>query len=562
MTEIPDYSTAMPDWETRLEQGLSLIPPPIFKEQADLAMQVFTRLRAVDVAGQPTYGECSPPWVIDFVRYIFGSYNSETGHNLIKEFFCLVPKKSSKSSIASGVMLTQLIMGWRKSASYLIVAPTIEVAQASFKPAADSVRADPQLSKLINISTHTRTLTNRVSGAVLKVIAADENSVTGSKASVLLVDECHRLGTKENASSMLREAAGGLAARPEGFIIKLSTQASEPPAGVFKDDLELFRNVRDGVVTDKRRFGVLYEHPKAWLEDGRAMTLEGIKLVNPSLGYSVDMNYLEDAYERAKNIGGGELLDYLAKHANVQIGMNLRNDRFAGADFWAQNADKTLTLDSLIERCEVAVVGIDGGGLDDLLGLSVVGRCKKTRKWLSWSYGWCHSIALERVKQNASRLRDFEKAGELTIVDLPGQDVQELCDIVLKLEKSGLLPEKNAIGVDQAGISAIVDMLTGPEYGIDIGRILAVPQGYRLSGAIKTCERALAGNTLTHADQDIMDWNIGNLKVELKGSALYSTKAAAGKAKVDLAHALFNAISLISLNPAGRGTVDDFLRRF
>ncbi|BAE72709.1 putative terminase large subunit [Xanthomonas phage OP1] len=558
----PEYTTAMPDWAYLLEKGQSLVPPPIYPEQAALAMSVFTRLRAVDVPGSPTLGECSPPWILDFVRYVFGAYDADTGNNLLKELFLLVPKKSAKSSLASGIMLTALIIGWRKSASYIIISPTIEIAGNSFKPAADSVRADPELSKLLQVSAHTRTITNRVTGAVLKVLAAAEDTVTGSKASVLLIDELHLMGLKENGSSMLREAAGGLAARPEGFVLKLTTQSSQAPAGVFKSDLDLFRNVRDGIVVDKRRFGLLYEHPKSWIDDGRAQTLEGIELVNPSLGYSVDRNYLEDSYNKAKAVGGGELLDFLAKHANIEIGMNLRNDRFAGSDFWQQNSDPTLNLDSLIERCEVAVVGIDGGGLDDLLGLSVVGRCKKTRKWLSWSYGWCHSIALERVKQNASRLRDFEKAGELTIVDLPGQDVQELCDIVLKLEKSGLLPEKNAIGVDQAGISAIVDMLTGPEYGIDIGRILAVPQGYRLSGAIKTCERALAGNTLIHADQDIMTWNIGNLKVELKGSALYSTKAAAGKAKVDLAHALFNAISLISLNPSGRGTVDDFLKRF
>ncbi|KOR46432.1 terminase [Xanthomonas oryzae] len=559
---VPDYQTSVPDWEQRLEARQSLVPDPIYPEHAATAMSVFKRLRAVDVPGSPTYGQCTATELLRFVQYCFGAYDAESGNNLLKEILLLIPKKNSKSTIASAIMLTHLIIGWRKSAIYMIVAPTIEIAQASFKPAADSVRADPELSKLINISTHTKTLTNRVTGAVLKVVAAEENTVTGSKASVLLIDEAHLFGLRENGSALLREAAGGLAARPEGYVLKLSTQSSAPPAGVFKNDLQMFRNIRDGVVEDKRRFALMFEHPRSWLDSGRAKTVEGLELVNPSLGYSVDRNFLEDAMGKAKQIGGAEELDFWAKFGNIELGINLRDDRFGGSDYWLQTADKTLTLDTLIERCEVAVVGIDGGGLSDLLGLSVVGRCKKTRRWLSWSHGWAHSIVLERIKQISSRLKDFERDGDLTIVDLPGQDIEQLCDIVLKLEKAGILPEKNAIGVDAAGISAIIDLLTGPEYNIDISRIVAVAQGYRLSGAIKTTERALAGNTLIHADQDIMTWNISNVKIELRGSALHSTKAAAGWAKVDLVHALFNAVSLISLNPAGRGTVEDFLKRF
>ncbi|ACE75743.1 P03 [Xanthomonas phage phiL7] len=555
----PEYTTSMPDWESRLEHGLSIVPKPIFPDQAEVALGVFKRLVAVDVPGSPTYGEISPPWVFDFVAAVFGAYNIETGERLIKEFFCMVPKKSGKSAIASGIMLTFLILNWRKSAQFIIVSPTIQVADNSFKPSMDSVRADPQLSQLIQVSAHTRTLTHRVTGATLKVLAADGDTVTGSKASVMLADETHVLGTKPQAAQMLREAMGGLAARPEGCIIKISTQSSQPPAGVFKEDLQLFRDIRDGVVVDKRRFGVLYEHPRAWIEDGRARTLQGMKIVNPSLGYSVDYNFLEDQFQRAERIGGEQFLDFMSKHANLEIGLNLASDRFAGAAFWEQNADASLTLDTLIERCDVAVVGIDGGGLDDMLGLSVVGRCKLTRKWLSWSHAWVHTIALERRKDIASRLRDFEKDGDLTIVPLPGEDVQQLCEYVQRLESSGLLPEKNAIGVDPAGITAIVDMLTGDEYGIAIERIVAVSQGYRLSGAIKTLERALAGGTLVHSKQPLMDWCLGNAKIEVKGSAVYVTKAASGTAKIDPLAALFNAVSLIALNPSGRGTLDGWL---
>ena len=51
-----------------------------------------------------------------------------------------------------------------------------------------------------------------------------------------------------------------------------------------------------------------------------------------------------------------------------EVGQNLRSDRWAGADFWESQAMAPgLTLDQLLDRSEVVDVGIDGGGLDDLL---------------------------------------------------------------------------------------------------------------------------------------------------------------------------------------------------
>ncbi|CAN7493851.1 terminase large subunit [Acidovorax sp. LjRoot74] len=547
---MPEWSTSCPDWAARLRAGESIIPPPIFPEQAEQALAVFKQLKIVDAPGSPTFGESCAEWVFDLVRSIFGAYDADSGRRLITEWFILIPKKNSKSTIAAGIMMTAVILNWRQSAEFSVLAPTVEVANNAFAPARDMVQKDEDLEVLMHVQTHIKTITHRESGAALKVLAADQNTVGGKKSVGTLVDELHLFGKMASAENMFREALGGLASRPEGFVIWLTTQSDEPPAGVFKQKLDYARDVRDGKVIDPGFVPVIFEHPPEMVANGDCLKLENMAMVNPNMGFSVDQAFLEREFKKAELAGGDSFRGFMAKHANVEIGLNLRSDRWAGADFWEPQAKAPgLTLDDLLDRSEVVDVGIDGGGLDDLLGLAVVGRDKNTREWLTWTHAWAHPSVLERRKQEAARFQDFAKDGNLTLVKNIGEDVEDVAGICALIYARGLLDK---IGCDPAGLGGIVDALA--EAGIPEEKLIGVSQGWKLTGAIKTAERKLAEGVLVHGGQPMMAWCVGNAKVEPRGNAVIITKQAAGSAKIDPLMALFNAVTLMSLNPVTAAT--------
>lgn len=547
----PNWSTACPDWADKLKRGESIIPPPIFPDQAEQALAVFKELRIVDAPGSPTFGESCAQWVFDLVASIFGAYDPETGRRLITEWAVILPKKNSKSTVAAGIMMTALILNWRQSAEFTILAPTIEVAGNSFAPSRDMVKADDELDDLLHVQSHIKTITHRGSNATLKVVAADANTVSGKKSVGTLVDELWLLGKMPNADNMLREALGGLASRPEGFVVYLTTQSDEPPAGVFRKKLQYARDVRDGKVHDPSFVPVIFEHPPEMVARKEHLQIENLRMVNPNWGYSVDSGFIEREYRKAKEEGEDSFRNFMAKHGNVEVGLALRSDRWAGADYWEASgtAPDLVSLEALLSRSEVITAGIDGGGLDDLLGLALVGRCRETRRWLAWFHAWAHKIALDRRKEIADRLRDFEKDGDLTIVETPGDDVAEVADIICRVQDAGLLPEEKAIGVDVAGIGDIVDELTTTERGITMEQIIGVSQGWRLNGAIKTTERKLAGGDLLHSGSLMMAWCVGNAKTVPVGNAVSITKQASGSCKIDPLMALFSATSLMALNP-------------
>jgi phage terminase large subunit-like protein len=489
--------------------------------------------------------DAAGPWFFAIVEALFGSYDPVSNRRMIQEYFLCVPKKNAKSSSGGALMVVALIVNLRPEAEFLLVAPTKEIADIAFKQASGTIRADPSLNDLFHIQRHIRLITHKRMGSTLQIKAADTDVITGSKALGTMIDETHVFSKRPRAAEVFVELRGALAARPDGFLFQTTTQSKEPPSGVFRQELAMARDVRDGKIA-LPLLPIIYELPNRLARDGGWKERRYWPLVNPNMGRSVDEAFLEREVMKAEAQGAQALALIASQHFNVEIGLSLMSDRWAGVEFWQQRADPTLTLDAVIERSECVIVGIDGGGLDDLFGLAVLGRERATKNWLLWSHAWCHEGVLNRRKSIAPRLLEFAAAEELTIVDDELADISAIVAIIARIKDAGVL---GGVAADPAGIGEFVDAMDQIGITQENKLLIGVGQGYRMMNAIKTAERRLASGTLRHGGSGLMSWAVTNLKIEPTATAIRATKQNAGDAKIDPAMALFDAVDIMSTNP-------------
>jgi len=180
----------------------------------------------------------------------------------------------------------------------------------------------------------------------------------------------------------------------------------------------------------------------------------------------------------------------------------------------------------------------------------VIGREKDTRRWLVWCHAFAHPKVKERRNDIAARLEDFEREGSLTFGEV-GSYISEIAAIVARLRDAGLLPEKDGFGFDPNNIAALVDALAKQKIeGAMLRRLL---QGPALSPALWGLEHKLSDDTISHDGSQLMNWVVGNVKVEVKGNGNMATKQAAGRAKIDPFIAMLCAAILMSWNPSAKG---------
>ena len=257
-----DWDLSCVDWQERIRSGRSLMPAlPLWSDRAAKAVRIFNRLRIPDVTGTPTFGSVAGEWQREIVAAIHGSLDPETQERLVRELFCLVPKKNAKTTFAAGLMVTSVLMNERPRAEFLIVAPTKEIADLGFRQADGMIFSDPALQRRFQVQSHLRRITYLPTQTTLQVKSFDPSVMTGVKPAGILVDEEHVVAEKADADRVMGQIRGGMTSQAEAFLAIITTQSERPPRGVFRDDLMRARSVRDGGPNEGRMLPIIYELP-------------------------------------------------------------------------------------------------------------------------------------------------------------------------------------------------------------------------------------------------------------------------------------------------------------
>lgn len=546
---------ACPDWWEKIQAGQTpMADVPLNEAKAAKALAFFNRLRLPDVPGTPPLATHCGDWFKDILVAFLASEDPETKRRLVWELLCMVPKKNSKTTYVAALGLTALFMEDAPNRQMLLVAPSQNISERCFDQAQGMIRLDNRLKAIFKVQDHLKCIERRKTGTKLDVKTFDTSIVTGEIPVLTIIDELHELGKKAKAAAVMQQIRGGGITMQGGQVLMITTQSDEQPAGIWKTELAKARDIREGKGgSNPIMLPVLYEFPQDKQRDQQYWRdQKHWPLLLPNMGKSIDFQKLVDDYQNNGRATDEAEQIWTSQHLNIEIGVGLGEGRWRGADYWEGAVDETLAdLNVLLERCEVATFGGDGGGLDDLLGAGVIGREKLTRRWLAWSHAFAHEKVLEIRKDIAPQLRDFQREGSLTICRTPAELMTKFGDLFAKVLASGKLPAKDAVGLDPNNVAAMIEELTARGMTDDMLRRLL--QGPALAPAWWGIEMKLADGSFLHGGLDLMNWCVSNAKVEPRGNAIMITKQVSGRAKIDPVIAMGEAAILMSWNPVAKG---------
>ena len=232
------------------------------------------------------------PWQEDIIRDVFGTVK-ENGYRQYNTAYVEIPKKNGKSELAAGVALYMTCGDNEWGAEVYGCASDRQQASIVFDVAVDMVEQCPALKKRIKPVMSVKRLVYKPTNSFYQVLSAEAYTKHGLNVHAVIFDELHSQPNRE-LFDVMTKGSGDARTQPLFFLI---TTAGTDRHSVCFEQHQKAEDILQGRKTDPTFYPVIYG-----ASDDADWSSEDVwRKANPSLGHTIDIEKVRNAYLSAKD---------------------------------------------------------------------------------------------------------------------------------------------------------------------------------------------------------------------------------------------------------------------
>ena len=232
------------------------------------------------------------PWQETVIRDVFGTVK-ENGYRQYNTAYVEIPKKNGKSELAAGVALYMTCGDNEWGAEVYGCASDRQQASIVFDVAVDMVEQCPALKKRIKPVMSVKRLVYKPTNSFYQVLSAEAYTKHGLNVHAVIFDELHSQPNRE-LFDVMTKGSGDARTQPLFFLI---TTAGTDRHSVCFEQHQKAEDILQGRKTDPTFYPVIYG-----ASDDADWSSEDVwRKANPSLGHTIDIEKVRNAYLSAKD---------------------------------------------------------------------------------------------------------------------------------------------------------------------------------------------------------------------------------------------------------------------
>ena len=476
------------------------------------------------------------PWQEQLIRDIFGVVKPD-GNRQFRTAFVEIPKKNGKSELAAAVALYLLYADNEPSAEVYGAAADRQQASIVFDVANQMVQMTPALMKRSKIMGATKRIVNYSNAGFYQVLSAEVGTKHGLNVSGLVFDELHAQPTP-HLYNVLTKGSGDAREQPLFFLITTAgTDRNSICYAIHTKAKDILENRR----IDASFYPVIYgiEDDDDWSDE------ENWRKANPSLGYTIPIDRVRDAYREASQ-----------NPAEENVFRQLRLCQWVTStvrwipDHIYEQGNRPIDLESLKGRD--CYGGLDLSSSGDITAFVLMFPPRtETEPYYMLPLFWVPEDTIPlRVKRASVPYDVWVRQGYLMSTE---GNVIHYGFIEKVIEQLGELYHIREIAFDRWGAVQMVQNLEGAGF-----TVVPIGQGYRdMSPPTKAFYELLMKGEIIHGGNPVMRWMAGNVVVETDPAGNIKPTKAKSAEKIDGIVAAIMALDRCIRNAGQQGSIYD-----